>query len=68
MFASYSVGYNVEPGSSGFSADYGIRDDGENIYGAEYTGDNFSFGVTKEEGSEPFFEFKKKLKKKEVHS
>ena len=51
---------------SGLYADYGIRDEAENVYTGGYKGDNFDVGVRKEEGGDPTFgfKFKKKLKKK----
>jgi len=55
----YGIGYGE--GDSGLYADYGIRDDGENVYSGGYKGDNWGFGVRKEEGGDPYFTFKKKF-------
>ena len=60
----YGIGYNLGEGDSGFYADYGIRDEGENVYTGGYKGDNWDIGVRKEEGGDPYVTFKKKLKKK----
>ena len=60
----YGFGYNMGEDDSGLYADYGIRDEGENVYTGGYKGDNFDVGVRKEEGGDPYFTFKKKLKKK----
>ena len=62
----YDYGIQYQPGGSDFSTYYGIKEDGENVYGGGYQGENFGAGVRKEEGGDPTFgfEFKKKLKKK----
>jgi hypothetical protein len=43
-------------------ADYGIRDEGENVYSGGYKGDNWNIGVRKEEGGDPTFGFNWKKK------
>jgi len=60
----YGFGYNMGEDDSGLYADYGIRDEGENVYTGGYKGDNWDIGVRKEEGGDPYVTFKKKLKKK----
>ena len=62
----YDYGIQYQPGGSDFSTYYGIKEDGENVYGGGYQGKNFGAGVKKQEGAEPEFTFgfKKKLKKK----
>jgi len=62
----YDYGIQYQPGGSDFSTYYGIKEDGENVYGGGYQGETFGAGVRKEEGAEPTFsfQFKKKLKKK----
>ena len=37
----YGIGYNVGEGDAGLYADYGIRDEGENVYTCGYKGDNW---------------------------
>ena len=49
------IGYGTDPGSSDFSAGYGVNLEGEDIMGARYQGDNFDIGVKKREGSDPTF-------------
>ena len=58
----YGIGWNVGDDASGLYADYGIRDDDENVYTGGYKGDNWDIGVRKEEGSDPTFGFNWKKK------
>ena len=60
------IGYNAPSSGGGISGGYGVNVGGEDIMGAGYSGDNFSAGVNKKEGSKSEFRlgFNKKLKKK----